>query len=25
MMYEEGNGIEKNPEAAKEWYKKAGF
>jgi len=25
MMYEEGKGVEKNPELAKEWYAKAGF
>jgi TPR repeat protein len=25
MMYESGDGVEKNPELAKEWYKKAGF
>ncbi|MCP3690097.1 MAG: SEL1-like repeat protein, partial [Gammaproteobacteria bacterium] len=25
MMYEQGNGVEQDPEAAKLWYSRAGF
>ncbi|MCG7957004.1 MAG: SEL1-like repeat protein, partial [Candidatus Thiodiazotropha endolucinida] len=25
MLYEEGRGVEKDPEEAKRWYKLAGF
>jgi TPR repeat protein len=25
MLYEEGRGVEKDPEEAKRWYEKAGF
>ena len=25
MMYEQGNGVEKDPEKAREWYARAGF
>ncbi len=25
MMYQEGNGVERDPEAARRWYQKAGF
>jgi len=25
MMYEEGKGVDKDPEKAKEWYARAGF
>jgi hypothetical protein len=25
MMYQEGKGVEQDPEEAKRWYKKAGF
>ena len=25
MMYETGNGVEKDPEEARKWYKMAGF